>query len=797
MPTPQDVIGALKYASDNFDDPDANKQRKAQIVANKLGMGVMELKQLRFAMHSPDDERSTPIKNKIFDRVAETQPAMEIKKGGGLLPTERFTVKNLIDEDIGLQKEYLDKKGYQTRDVGGVLEVKKPGDMAFQPIDPAGIDRFDMFDIVGDTIKGIAEGIGQGSKALGAGIGGPLGFGIGTAVSGGLSGATETARQAVGIAAGVRPEFNVPLIGKEAATGAVLGGALKGAGMALKGFGTAAADAAKARMGLRPESEAIKSGMQAIGGEATPAQLLADKNLRELEDALLRSKTNFFPTTRKLKAAYAENLTAANQTAREVMEKASQDSFGVGIEGIGTGITKAQKSADSAAVQILNSIQGAKNAGAGKLEPVVGAEIKESIGKKIGDKLAKSTELYDKVESSLNRGVLKPNMADMKSVIAKLKSNVDDASNAWLDKIDDLANRTKTMNDLSSVRSIIINDTSEALSSGNKQIPRLAKELREAAESTRDGTFSQAIMSRVNSLKGAKDPKNAKEIARLNGLHNDLLTANKLYREVNVDLDSIAKRPGESDFGSSARTKLDELMKEKPEKVFANIAATNDADKAKWMIDNFPDEFKKTAEERIGKIRLEVMGKDKPTSDIILSELNKLSDSEKLVLLGKSANDKIGTLADLNNKTKDKIALGTFLQKVYNESSVVQDRTKQFADAMIQKIKALPKEEKEAIFGADAMGKINGLQVYDKFKLDLVNPSKSALNWGLFTKGEWANIKDEFKQVRAYKNNVLNASNVGNTRKDVGNILLSPVTRGSLGSLIPDQQSTTEQSLIP
>lgn len=713
MPTPQDVIGALKYASDNFDDPDTNKQRKAQIVANKLGMGVMELKQLRFAMHSPDDERSTPIKNKIFDRVAETQPAMEIKKGGGLLPTERFTVKNLIDEDIGLQKQYLDKKGYQTREVGGVLEVKKPGDMAFQPIDPSGIDRFDMFDIVGDTIKGIAEGIGQGSKALGAGIGGPLGFGIGTAVSGGLSGATETARQAVGIAAGVRPEFNVPLIGKEAATGAVLGGTLKALGAGAKAIGKEMGIAGARDAALKPNAADIKAAAEEIGAIATPGRLSASLEVQKAEDALARSP-GFLGLNKTKKAAEA-NLATEDKVAKEIAKLA------------GIAPDSARKSAAEA-----------------------GNEAKKIIGTKIKEKVDTASKIFNEIETKLDRGALKVDLANFNAKITELADDysMDDKMVSWLQGMSEKSGSVTTVGDLKKFKTAIGNELSR-----NRQDPALrrsAASLLGELESAKAASFSNAIdkeLTKAGWKPGMKPEdmtskqfkKGADKIAYFRGLQSDLADASKLWREANVELASILKRPGE-ELKGGATYNLDKLMKSQPEKVMKKVLSSGDDEKLAWMADKYPEAVQAAQAAKVSALR-------------------------------------------------DKIQ-----QKVYGQFGETSTASSIYSTRLVNAIGNLSPADKALVLGVDAEKKYNALRTFTNSKNPLANNSGTAYTQAM--QSAWREPVSAF--VMAIKQaNRLRGESRGSSLRSAGNALTSPVTRGVAGGLIPDQQSTTEQSLIP
>lgn len=779
MPQLESVAKTLSFIADNFDnDQEPERKVKAIRYATELGLDQKDLMKYRAASVDREDPQLIKERNAVFSKVASKLPASEVR---GVLPVERFNIKNFIDENPILQKKYLDDKGYETRIVNNRVEVRKPDEPFFKVVDPEGMDwqdfALEVGDIGFDVLKGIGEGLATGAKAVGA-LTAPLTGGASLlatgAISGGVSGASEAVRQGLGMAVGVRDKPDVGLIAQEAATGAVLGSTLQAAGKGLAKWGKQAADAIAAKVGFRPEAKEIAKSFETIGTKATPGQLSADKTVRELEDSIIRSQENQFKLSRDLKDQLLDQIRATNQTARELAEMASQRLFGVSMDQIETGVKKVIESGEDQAAKILNSIVPAANirqTGVGQLTPVVGEEIQASIGKKIGDKLAKSTELYDKVESGLKRRVLKPDMSDVKSTIAGLKTKLDDKTNAWLDYIDGIADRVPNMAELKTFRSIVMDEAEN----GTKSIKAAANEIRKKIEETRDLTFSNVILDSIAKARESADPLAKKAVQYFSDLHTDLMKANKLYREVNTELESIFKRPGvESSRKLSASQKLKKFMNEAPEVIFDKVAASNDVKKAKWLMDNYPDEYNKVVTAKISKVWLEAAQDDKRITQSILGSLNKLSDSEKLVLLGKNANKKITSLLDLSNKIEDKVKLGEFLGKVYRESNTIQERSKSFADAFVQKLKARPESELNTIFGPDGIEKFKALATIDKFKLDMANPSKTALNWSLWDKNMWASTIAEFKRNKAYKAVTKIPEKVGETRQNIGKKLATP-----------------------
>ena len=209
MPDIGSLAKTLNFITDNFDnEQEPDRRNKAIRYANQLGLNQKDVMEYRSSTVNRDDPQSVKIRNAVYGKVASTLPAVEKR---GVLPSERFNIKNFIDENPALQKKYLDEKGYDTRIVNNRVEVRKPDELVFKVVDPDGFDYEDFAleigDISFDVLKGLAEGAGMGAKALGA-VTAPLTGGTSLlatgAISGGLSGATETVRQGAGMALGLR-----------------------------------------------------------------------------------------------------------------------------------------------------------------------------------------------------------------------------------------------------------------------------------------------------------------------------------------------------------------------------------------------------------------------------------------------------------------------------------------------------------------------------------------------------------------------------------------------------------------
>jgi hypothetical protein len=705
----------------------------------------------------------------------------------GVLPRERFAIKNFIDENPALQKKYLDEKGYETRIVGDRVEMRRPDEARFRVVDPEGIDWSDFAlevgDITFDIAKGFAEAIGLGAKAVGtaaAPVTAGASIGAAAGIGAALGGATEAARQGIGMAAGLRDRPDVGLLATETALGAGTGGTLKAAGLAATKYGLQKKASAAAKLGLRKGSEVLEKGWKTIGGVATAASKYADETVRELEDAIVRSSSNFFPFTRQLKAQVEQNAKAWGKALADSIESASQQAFGVGADQIEQGIKTVGKAADDKAIQVLNSIMGAKEAPAGQLEPVVGAKIRDTITGKLTDKFKQASELYQKVDAAFAGQELIPSKKKIYQTIASLRPKevgVGGDFDKWLDVMKNNVDEIKTMDGLQDFSRILLDNIED----GNKSVRAAGKMIRSSVLDAKSQTFSDAISSVLKNAKGSLDPMAKKSIAYYEDIFKSLKQADSLYKSLNEDITSIVKRPGAvSSRAFSAKEKLDELAKTAPETIFAKIASENDIDKAKWLMKNYGEEYKQMVSQKLGKIWLEVAQTRKDVRDVVLKEFKNLTDSQKIALLGEKANEKITNVADIVNAASDKIELGNFLDSIYKKVGPSEE----YGAAVVNRLRGKSKDELLAIFGPEYKDKVQAIVDIGGFKRVMANPSKTAQNLDLFQPGTWLqplkSIKAELDRIRQYKQLVVAPEKAGDTSIKTGKRLASPKTFGAV-----------------
>jgi hypothetical protein len=786
-----DLTGAAKslnFITDNFDnEDDLVKKDKAVERAKILGLNQQDLIKYRNASQTPEDPNSIKTRNYVFSKVANSLPS---EKKRGVLWNERLVIKNLIDENPSLQKKYLDEKGYETRIVGDRVEMRRPDEPMFKVVDPEGLDWSDLAleagDVSFDLLKGLAEVYGLAAKGIGtvlgpSTLGASIAAGFGSAA--GVSGATELARQETGRLIGVRPKTDLGLVAQEAAIGGTTGALLPAAAGALKNAASNSKIAVAAKLGLRKGSDKLEKGLETLGGKITEGMKFANENVRELEDAIVRHTSNWFPTTRAIKEQYRVNAGALSSSLMELLEKGSQKITGGNLKDIEKGIDTIGSAADQKAKQILNFLGGGKNIPVGKLEPVVGTEIRKDLVGQIGADLEKANKLYDKVESSLLPKLLIP---EKKAIYDKIESFRPteigyEAFNTWLDQMKQNVDNIKSFTGMKEFGTRLLDEIEQ----GNKSVRSAGKAIRSKVIESKSDTFRKEIDLELARVAKSNDPTGNIYADALKRTQNELAEADRLTRKVNQNITAIIKRPNvESSRAFTSKEKLDMLANTKPEDIFSKIASSDDIEKAQWLVKNYPQQYTKMVEQKIGNIWLEVAkdkaNKDPNTRKVILNELEKMTPSEKLALLGENAQKTILDLNDIVVSAANSQKMGKFINDLSKKISIDEEFTKNVTN----RLNSLSNKDKLAIFGVDSQNKLNALIDVGNVKQVLVNPSKTALSWDILNPSLWgANAKEiagEYKRIRDYKKFVLKPEQVGKTRNKVADTLNKPKTFGKI-----------------
>ena len=393
---------------------------------------------------NPDDERVGKIRNKIFDKVARVRPAENIQGGGYL---NRLVAKNLIDQDPNIQANYYSKKGFDTRFTEGNLEVKKPNDVNFKPVDPKGVDIFDAFDLIGDTIEGAAVALAEaGGMAFGS-TGGPVGaVSTGLAAGGITSAAFEAARQGVAVGLGARKSLDAGPIAQAGVIGATAPGVLKGAGEMFIGAGKGINKFInRFQGGLKESAPQIKAAAKEIGAEATPGQLFDSRIVQELESA-------------------------------------QQQSGGL-IGGVGVRQTLESNK---------KAVQDTADAIVSEASSLSKYDVGDKVGKQLSEDLAKKLEpaeaIYTKYESQFKRAAYKPNLKPIQNKINKLKKELkfDPTGLSKVNQFEEQLKQVKNLDDLKKFRTALGNDLARdpLNKTNNKILSQLYEPITEARSKT-------------------------------------------------------------------------------------------------------------------------------------------------------------------------------------------------------------------------------------------------------------------------------------------------------------------------
>lgn len=305
----------LDIIADNPDHPRAGE------VMQKLGVDARDVKMWGLVKSNPDHPKAIAVRNKIYEKVANTRPALS----EGLTGTDRLVVKNLLNDSEGLQVKYLTENGFNVRKTKDGLQVRRADESAWTPVDPSGFDLWDFGDVIVDAAEAAAGGIATGAKVMGA-IGAPATGGssilAGSLVGGAATAGVEWLKQLAGIGLGIREETNEE-IGKKFLEGAVIPAGLSVIGKGLQktgkaiGWGLGKAGIAK----LKPNAQQIQEAAKVVGTKPTPGQLFATPSIVKREAFMAQESSRL--AGMPLRATIKANKEAMEETAESLIADVS------------------------------------------------------------------------------------------------------------------------------------------------------------------------------------------------------------------------------------------------------------------------------------------------------------------------------------------------------------------------------------------------------------------------------------------------------------------------------------------
>ena len=193
---------------------------------------------------------------------------------------KRITARALgADGNAG--ERYFQALGYETRRYGPNWDwtYKKPGEKAWRPINPKGLDAGDIASFIADAVIGLGSAGAAVLTGAATAPSGPGALAAGATAGGLAAGALEAGRQGLGSLAGIPDNVSVPDIAAAGIGGVAgeVGGVLLGKGVRLAG--RALNKTARGTAFVTREVFGRFGGVKAVG-EMSPGKVLVEGGLR-------------------------------------------------------------------------------------------------------------------------------------------------------------------------------------------------------------------------------------------------------------------------------------------------------------------------------------------------------------------------------------------------------------------------------------------------------------------------------------------------------------------------------------
>jgi len=595
---------ALDWIVANPDDP--------RVSAAKFKLGVKEdhVQAWKFATENPDDGRSNIAKNKVFEHVANTRPAVDEQGVTGL---DRFLIKNFVDNEPSIQTKYLERKGFDTRIVDGEVQMKRPEETNYKKIEPDGFDLWDVTDVVGDVLEGAADAFATGVKLIGlgsapvtAGASIPATMGIGGAIATGL----ETGRQFLGKRLGLRDEINKSKITQAGLTGLIAPGVAKLAGLGFKGIGKGLRKVTGLdKVVLRPNVAEIKASAKKLGVKPTLGMLVDDRTIQQIEEGL-RQKGG----------------TLSGMMLRRQMKKNY-----------------------IASVDVAESLFKGRSTGA---ESDVLNMARKELVEDYAEILRPSVAIYDKWEDVFKNVEIKPNIKQIQNKITKQISQTADldARRSLALVRDEMLPNIKTLENLKEIRGVIREDMAGSL---NPRLKGFFGDIHRSLTLERGNALKRA--GRI--WEAAHPGSGSKELA--DAAIEEIGIADKMYRAAANDLQQTVFAGGKPISGG-LRGALNNYIEKNPgTKALNKIMDSSNPEKMHQLKRVFPNAFETMREAKIAQAYKTMdLSKEGITAIKAVKAIDKLDGASAHLLFGEGGVDKMNALKTVLRATGDRGLLG-------------------------------------------------------------------------------------------------------------------------------------------
>jgi uncharacterized protein YjbJ (UPF0337 family) len=356
-----------------------------------------------------------------------------------------------------------------------------------------------------------------------------------------------------------------------------LGAVFKGAGKAI-GKGLEKTGIVK----VKPNAEEIEAATKAIGGKATPAQLVDSRavNRAEMTQWEMPGRLGGMSLRKQIQG----NIDAAKGTAKEII---------------------------------------------GSLNPneadILGRQFGDEVTNKVAEKLAPATSIYKKWE-----GKFKDMPVDREPIRMQLSMLADDfkMDSAVTSKLQDIYRRAEgiqNLNDLKKLRTAVGGEARESLN------PEVKRALEDVYVKLRDAR-SDAIMNMADA--------EGKEIGAI--AKREIEAADKTYRQVILEVQNVI---GEKFKGSPTKQLASFLENTPSPDRMKKIMYTNDVDSIKKFAEDFPAAFTYLRDQKVSEIAAKAMdpqGIIDPKK--LVKNLDNMPEGSKALLLGADAPQKLKQL---------------------------------------------------------------------------------------------------------------------------------------------------------